>query len=73
MFLDSMAPEGVTVERPVIPTLLEVSKDESVLKDPQSHAVKVCTAYVWPREVWPIHVFYRWYSSTLTQSKVRQT
>ncbi|KIP04908.1 hypothetical protein PHLGIDRAFT_176210 [Phlebiopsis gigantea 11061_1 CR5-6] len=50
MFLDSMAPEGVTVERPVIPTLLEVSKDESVLKDPQSHAVKVVLKYLDPEQ-----------------------
>ena len=43
MFLDSMAPTGVTVERPIVPSLLEVSTDENVLKDPQSYAVKVHT------------------------------
>ncbi|KAH9832559.1 FAD binding domain-containing protein [Rhodofomes roseus] len=41
IFLDSMASNGVEVERPMIPTAIQLSQDESVLKDPKSHPVKV--------------------------------
>lgn len=41
VFLDSMRKEGLEVERPKIPTSLEISTDEAVLSDPQAYAVKV--------------------------------
>ncbi|PCH36424.1 hypothetical protein WOLCODRAFT_140412 [Wolfiporia cocos MD-104 SS10] len=41
IFLDSMAALGVHVERPVVPTSIELSTVEEELKDPNSHAVKV--------------------------------
>jgi len=41
IFLESMKKEGVVVERPIIPTSLEISTDESELKDPQAYPVKV--------------------------------
>ena len=41
IFLESMKKEGVVVERPIIPTFLEMSVDESELKDPQAYPVKV--------------------------------
>ncbi|PSR71349.1 hypothetical protein PHLCEN_2v12778 [Hermanssonia centrifuga] len=41
IFLDFLASFGVQVERPVIPTSMQLSADEKELKDPQSHPVKV--------------------------------
>ncbi|CCM01361.1 uncharacterized protein FIBRA_03411 [Fibroporia radiculosa] len=41
IFLDSMATKGVHVERPLMPTSIELSQDEAVLKDPTSHPAKV--------------------------------
>ncbi|KAI0923489.1 hypothetical protein AcV5_009018 [Taiwanofungus camphoratus] len=41
IFLDSMASKGVKVERPIIPTHIELSENEEELKDPTSHPVKV--------------------------------
>lgn len=41
IFLDSMSDMGMQVERPVVPSSIEVSTDEAELKDPQSHPVKV--------------------------------
>lgn len=41
IFLDSMASNGVEVERPMIPTSIELSEDQSALKNPKSHPVKV--------------------------------
>ena len=36
-----MRAKGLIVERPVIPTVIELSHDESELKDPSTHPVKV--------------------------------
>ena len=36
-----MRQEGLEVERPKIPTSLEISTDEAVLSDPHAYAVKV--------------------------------
>ncbi|PCH36417.1 hypothetical protein WOLCODRAFT_28542 [Wolfiporia cocos MD-104 SS10] len=41
IFLDSMTALGVHVERPVVPTSIELSAIDAELKDPNSHAVKV--------------------------------
>ncbi|KZT67342.1 hypothetical protein DAEQUDRAFT_767249 [Daedalea quercina L-15889] len=41
IFLDSMASNGVEVERPIIPTAIELSGDEPTLQDPRSHPVKI--------------------------------
>ncbi|KAI0773261.1 FAD binding domain-containing protein [Trametes elegans] len=41
IFLDSMRAHGVIVERPIVPTALELSKSEEELKDPNAHPVKV--------------------------------
>ncbi|ETW78714.1 hypothetical protein HETIRDRAFT_459911 [Heterobasidion irregulare TC 32-1] len=41
VFLDSMRQEGLEVERPKIPTSLEISTDEAALSDPHAYAVKV--------------------------------
>ncbi|PCH36421.1 hypothetical protein WOLCODRAFT_108689 [Wolfiporia cocos MD-104 SS10] len=41
IFLDSMASLGVRVERPIIPTSIELPTVDAELKDPNSHAVKV--------------------------------
>lgn len=41
IFLDSMISNGVEVERPKIPTSIELSEDQSELKDPKSHPIKV--------------------------------
>ena len=32
---------GLEIDRPIIPTSIELSEDENVLANPQSHAVKV--------------------------------
>ncbi|TFY73654.1 hypothetical protein EWM64_g10359 [Hericium alpestre] len=41
IFLKSLRKEGIEVERPIIPSSLEVSTDEALLKDPQSYPVKI--------------------------------
>ncbi|KAL4251566.1 PheA/TfdB FAD monooxygenase family protein [Abortiporus biennis] len=41
IFLDSMREQGLEVDRPTIPTLLELSTDESELKDANAYPVKV--------------------------------
>lgn len=41
--LDSMLSMGVKVERPIVPTSIELSKSEADIKDPASHPVKVDT------------------------------
>ena len=46
IFLDNMKAHGVEVERPIVPTSLEISQDEKELKDPNAHPVKVCTSAV---------------------------
>ncbi|RPD53360.1 hypothetical protein L227DRAFT_399930 [Lentinus tigrinus ALCF2SS1-6] len=46
IFLDSMKAHGVTVERPIVPTSLELSKSEEELKDPNAHPVKVTLKYL---------------------------
>lgn len=42
IFLDSMASSGLKVDRPIIPTSIQLSKDPQELADPQSHPVQVC-------------------------------
>lgn len=41
IFLDSMRSLGVTVDRPILPSSIELSADEAELKDPNAHPVKV--------------------------------
>ncbi|KAK7056500.1 hypothetical protein VNI00_003056 [Paramarasmius palmivorus] len=41
IFLDNMKAMDVQVDRPIIPTSIEVSSDPSVLEDPESYPVKV--------------------------------
>ncbi|KIP05547.1 hypothetical protein PHLGIDRAFT_91984 [Phlebiopsis gigantea 11061_1 CR5-6] len=50
IFLDSMTSMGVTVERPVVPTTIELSSDEAELKDPHSHPVKVVLQRLAPEQ-----------------------
>lgn len=46
IFLDSMASMGVQVERPIVPTSIQLSADKADLKDPHSHPVKVVLKYL---------------------------
>ncbi|EMD39328.1 hypothetical protein CERSUDRAFT_82057 [Gelatoporia subvermispora B] len=41
IFLDSLSSMGVSVERPIIPTAVELDQNPIVLKDPQSHPIKI--------------------------------
>lgn len=41
IFMDSMRSMGLEIDRPIVPTTLEISTDEAELLDPQSHSVKV--------------------------------
>ncbi|KAI0675872.1 hypothetical protein C8Q78DRAFT_988353 [Trametes maxima] len=41
IFLDAMKPNGLTVDRPVVPTSLEISEDAALWEDPRAHPVKV--------------------------------
>ncbi|EPQ56124.1 hypothetical protein GLOTRDRAFT_137955 [Gloeophyllum trabeum ATCC 11539] len=41
IFLDSMRAMDLQVDRPIVPSYLEISSDEAELQNPQSHAVKV--------------------------------
>ncbi|OBZ73534.1 Phenol 2-monooxygenase [Grifola frondosa] len=50
IFLDSMRSLGVTVQRPVVPTSIELSQDEAVLNDPNSRAVKVVLKHLDPTD-----------------------
>ena len=40
IFLDSMRDMGLEVERPIVPTALELSADATLLADPNSYSVK---------------------------------
>ncbi|KAF4611200.1 hypothetical protein D9613_007135 [Agrocybe pediades] len=48
IFLDSMRLSGVEVSRPVVPTSISISKEESALTDPLSHPVRVVLSYLKP-------------------------
>ncbi|EJF59085.1 hypothetical protein DICSQDRAFT_65759 [Dichomitus squalens LYAD-421 SS1] len=48
IFLDSMKAHGVVVERPIVPTSLELSESEEELKDPNARPVKVVLKYLDP-------------------------
>ena len=37
---------GLQVERPIVPSSIELSSDEAELKDPTSHPVKVVLKYL---------------------------
>ncbi|KAH9851912.1 FAD binding domain-containing protein [Lenzites betulinus] len=50
IFLDSMKAHGVTVERPIIPTSIELSTSEAELRDPTAHPVTVALQYLAPQE-----------------------
>lgn len=50
IFLDSMRKEGVEVERPILPTSIEISRDEKLAKDPKAHAVKVVLKHLDPAD-----------------------
>ncbi|KAI0642304.1 FAD binding domain-containing protein [Trametes meyenii] len=41
IFLDAMKPNGLAVDRPVIPTSLEIFEDAALLEDPCAYPVKV--------------------------------
>ncbi|KAF8902403.1 FAD binding domain-containing protein [Gymnopilus junonius] len=46
IFLDSMLTFGVTIDRPVVPTSVELSKDDSILSDPRAHPVRVVLNHI---------------------------
>ncbi|KAI0364365.1 hypothetical protein BV20DRAFT_956369 [Pilatotrama ljubarskyi] len=48
IFLDSMKAHGVVVERPIVPTSIEMSASEEELKDPNAHPVKVILKHLDP-------------------------
>ncbi|KAH9944956.1 FAD binding domain-containing protein [Epithele typhae] len=48
IFLDSMRTRGVEVERPIVPTAIEISESEAELKDPTSHPIKVTLQHLDP-------------------------
>ncbi|KAI0794575.1 FAD binding domain-containing protein [Fomes fomentarius] len=50
IFLDSMKAHKVVVERPIVPTSIELSKSEAELKDPSAHPVKIVLKYLDPPE-----------------------
>ncbi|KAI0628037.1 FAD binding domain-containing protein [Trametes polyzona] len=50
IFLDSMKAHGVVVERPIVPTSIELSQSEAELRDPSAHPVKVTLKYLDPPE-----------------------
>ncbi|TFK71665.1 hypothetical protein BDN72DRAFT_427817 [Pluteus cervinus] len=50
IFIDSMATMGLQVERPVIPTSIQLSEDERILKDPQSYPVRVTLKHLGTNE-----------------------
>ena len=41
LFLDSMKKEGLQVERPIVPTSLQISEDPKEVADPDAYPVKV--------------------------------
>ncbi|KAI0738661.1 FAD binding domain-containing protein [Daedaleopsis nitida] len=46
IFLDSMQAHGVQVERPIVPTSIELSQSKEELKNPNAHPVKVVLKYL---------------------------
>lgn len=47
IFLESMSSMNIAVERPVVPTSIELSTDEAKLSGPHSHPVKVQNICWW--------------------------
>ncbi|KDQ61462.1 hypothetical protein JAAARDRAFT_54828 [Jaapia argillacea MUCL 33604] len=50
IFIDAMHEMGLDVDRPTIPASIELSEDESLLKDPQAHPLKVTLKHLEPVE-----------------------
>ncbi|OJA18319.1 hypothetical protein AZE42_02806 [Rhizopogon vesiculosus] len=50
LFMDSMKSRGVTVDRPIVPSSLEISEDPEELLDPSSYPVKVVLDYIPPSD-----------------------
>ncbi|KAL0571440.1 hypothetical protein V5O48_010530 [Marasmius crinis-equi] len=50
IFLDNMREMGVKVDRPIIPTLIQLSEDQSLLNDPESFPVRVELKHLEPAE-----------------------
>ncbi|KAJ8589553.1 hypothetical protein M405DRAFT_817777 [Rhizopogon salebrosus TDB-379] len=48
LFMDSMKSRGVTVDRPIVPSSLEISEDPEELLDPSSYPVKVVLDHISP-------------------------
>lgn len=46
IFLDTMRSMGLEVDRPAIPTSLEISTNEKELLDPQAYPVKVSNNFL---------------------------
>ena len=46
-----MRPVGLEIDRPTIPTAIELSEDEAELKDPQAYPVKVLGLFGMPYPV----------------------
>ncbi|KAH9851893.1 FAD binding domain-containing protein [Lenzites betulinus] len=46
IFHDDMRPQGLDIDRPTIPTSIELSEDEAELKDPQAYPVKVVVQHL---------------------------
>jgi len=44
--MDSMESHGVTVDRPIVPSSLEISEDPKELLDPSSYPVKVLAVLI---------------------------
>ncbi|KAI0352108.1 hypothetical protein OH77DRAFT_1409847 [Trametes cingulata] len=49
IFLDSMKAHGVEVERPIVPTSIELSTSDEELKDPHAHPVRVILKHLDPQ------------------------
>jgi len=50
IFLDAMLSNGLKVDRPLLPELLEVSDDDAELNNPGSYPVKVVLKHLEPNE-----------------------
>ncbi|KAH8091642.1 FAD binding domain-containing protein [Cristinia sonorae] len=50
IFLDPMRGMGLEVDRPIVPTSLELSEDEALVKDPQAYPVKVTLKHLDAKE-----------------------
>ncbi|KAG1774156.1 FAD binding domain-containing protein [Suillus placidus] len=53
LFIESLKSQGISVDRPIVPSSLEISEDPKELLDPSSYPVKVVLDHILPSDATP--------------------